>query len=235
MDIQYNLYQQRLYEQGTEASILTDWVVLGLGGASAVTGGAAAKAALGAAITGVTGAKVSFDKNAYFAKTLPALVASMQAMRKEVLLRIRKGLELGDDKYPLTQALVDLEDYYNAGTIPGAITGITASADEASRKATEELKVVLETTRGPEFLMSKPRVDAIVEKIKVLSDGQAIILNQTPPTRDAKSETTLKEMDERRERFVNGKAARQALVVRARTDDRTEENLSEWERALGVK
>ncbi len=154
--------------------------------------GGAAKAALGAAITGVTGAKVSFDKNAYFAKTLPALVASMQASRKEVLLRIRKGLELGDDKYPLTQALVDLEDYYNAGTIPGAITGITASADEASRKASEELKVVLQTTRDPDFLKRKPRVDTIVRKINGLSDGQAIVLNQTPPTRDSKSETTLK-------------------------------------------
>lgn|GEM_PF-3985003 len=52
IDIQYYCYQQRLYEQGFGGSILTDWVVLGLGGATTLASGTATKAALGAAITG---------------------------------------------------------------------------------------------------------------------------------------------------------------------------------------
>src|SRR5262249_40185746 len=100
IDIQYNLYQQHLYEEGIGTSILADLAVLGLGGATTVTGGAATKAALGAAITGVTGAKVSLDKNAYFDKTLPALVAKMQAARKEVLVRLWAGLSREVSVYP---------------------------------------------------------------------------------------------------------------------------------------
>ena len=58
-----------------------------------------------------------------------------------MLVRPCNGLN-GRGKYPLTQALVDLEDYYNAGTIPGAIVGITASANENAKKASDEIKVV---------------------------------------------------------------------------------------------
>lgn len=232
IDIHYNCYQKRLYEEGIGTSILADWVVLGLGGATAVTGGAAAKAALGAAITGVTGAKTSLDKNAYFDKTLPALICKMQAARKEVLVRIRMGLSQGDGDYPLTQALVDLEDYYNAGTIPGAVAGITAAAGADAQQANNDLKVVLDIGRGPEFLKSKPRVDTIADKIKNLSDGEAIALNQKPPTKDKDSERLVQNADPKGQRFVNGTAARQALLLRARYDARSEENLSAWEKDL---
>jgi hypothetical protein len=232
IDIQYNCYQKRLYEEGIGTSILADWVVLGLGGATAVTGSAAVKAALGAAITGVTGAKVSLDKNAYFDKTLPALIAKMQAARKEVLVRIRMGLSQGDGDYPLTQALVDLEDYYNAGTIPGAIAGITASAAADAQQADNDLKVVLDIARGSGFLKNRIRVDIIMKKIASLTDGEAITLNQTPPTTDKDSEKVVQKADTKGQRFMNGDAARRALVTRASYDDRSEENLSAWEKAL---
>jgi uncharacterized protein YcfL len=237
IDIQYNLYQQSLYEEGIGTNILTDWVVIGLGGATTVVGGAATKAALGAAITGITGAKVSIDKNAYFDKTLPALVAKMQATRKEVLVRLRTGLNKDVDVYPLTQALVDLEDYYNAGTIPGAIAGVTASANADGKKADEELKVVLEVTRDRTFLdkSNTARVDMICNKIQSLGKEEVITLNQTPPTQDPDGEKTVRDDDKQNQRFVDENAARKALIVRARYDKRSEENLSAWEKALKLR
>jgi hypothetical protein len=237
IDIQYNLYQQSLYEQGIGTNILTDWVILGLGGATTVVGGAATKAALGAAITGITGAKVSIDKNAYFDKTLPALVAKMQATRKEVLVRLRTGLNKDVDVYPLTQALVDLEDYYNAGTIPGAIAGVTASANADGKKADEELKVVLEVTRDKTFLdrSNTARVDSICKKIQSLSDDDAVALNKTPPTQDPNGEKVVRDADMQNKRFEKGSAARQALLLRAQYDQRSDENLSAWEKALKLR
>lgn len=237
IDIQYNLYQQCLYEEGIGTNILADWVVLGLGGATTVVGGAVTKAALGAAITGVTGAKVSIDKNAYFDKTLPALVAKMQSARKEVLVRVRTGLNKDVSVYPLTQALVDLEDYYNAGTIPGAIAGVTASANADGKKADEELKVVLEVARDKKFLdkSNTARIDMILKKIPSLSDGEAIALNQTPPTNDPKGEKVVKEQDTNSQRFVKGNVAREALLLRASYDDRSDENLSAWEKTLKLR
>jgi hypothetical protein len=237
IDIQYNQYQRSLYEEGIGTNILADWVVLGLGGATTVVGGAATKAAFGAAITGVTGAKVSIDKNAYFDKTLPALVAKMQAARKEVLVRVRTGLSKDVTAYPLTQALVDVEDYYNAGTLPGAIAGVTASADADGKKADEELKVVLEVARDKTFLdkSNVSRVEIIRNKIPSLSNGDAIALNQTPPTQDPNGEKAVQGADPRNQRFVNGDAARQGLLTRAYFDTRSDENLSAWEKSLKLR
>ncbi len=237
IDIQYNLFEKALYKQEVGASILADWVVLGLGGATAVVGGASAKAALGAAVTGVTGAKVSIDKNAYFNKTIPALIAQMQAARKEVLIRIWTGLTKDVSAYPLTQALVDVEDYYNAGTLPNAITGITASASAEVKKADEQLKVVLEVARDKTFLdkSNTARLDVILKKIPNLSDDDAIALNQTPPTRDPNAETVVQKQDTKNKRFVKGDSARQALLLRAQYDERSDENLSAWEKALKLR
>jgi len=237
IDIQFNLFQEQLYEQGIGAGILTDWLVLALGGATTVIGTAVTKAALGAAITGVTGAKVAFDKHVYFNQTLPALLTKMQAQRKEVLVLIRAGLHRDDAEYPLTQALGDLEHYFNVGTIPGVIVSIAESAGAQAKKADEDLKIVLDIARDKSFLekSNTARIEVIVNKIPSLSDGAAIVLNQNPPTQDPKSEAVIQEQDKRNQRFVNGNAARQALLLRAQIDHRNEENLSAWEKALGLR
>ncbi len=143
LDINFNLFQADLYKEGIGLGIATDWAVLALGGATATVGGAATKTALGAVITSLTGAKAAVDKQVYFEQTMPALMAKMSARRKEVLFRIRTGLQKGTNEYPLTQALVDLESYYQAGTVPGAILGIAETAGAEGEKADQNLMNLL--------------------------------------------------------------------------------------------
>src|SRR5262245_54135306 len=143
IDLYFGKFQQDLFREGVGAGIATDWITLALAGAGAVTGSAETKAALAAAAAGIIGAKAAFDKNVFFDKTMPALLAQMVALRKTVLVRIQAGLSQGIDRYPLTQALIDLEDYYNAGTIPGALTGIVEGAGATAKQADEEMKKVL--------------------------------------------------------------------------------------------
>jgi hypothetical protein len=143
IDLYFGKFQQDLFGEGVGFGIATDWITLALAGAGAVTGNAGTKAALAAAAAGIIGAKAAFDKNVFFDKTMPALLAQMVALRKTVLARIQAGLSQGIDRYPLPQALIDLEDYYNAGTIPGAITGIVEGAGAAAKQADEEMKQVL--------------------------------------------------------------------------------------------
>jgi hypothetical protein len=148
MDISFNAFQEALYKEGVDYGIATDWAVLALDAAGTLVGGAGTKAALAATSGGLTGAKAAFDKNVYFDKTIPAVLAKMVATRKEILVKLRGGLTRTTEEYSLTQALVDLEDYYYAGTIPGAIIGIAETAGAEAEKADRDLKNLLSAEFG---------------------------------------------------------------------------------------
>lgn len=152
-DLHFNRFLQRLFQEGVGLGIATDWIVLGLNGAGALAGGAAN--ALAASSAGVVGAKAAFDKNAFFEKTMPALLATMVAKRKDVLVRIREGLTKDIDEYPLTLALSDLESYYNAGTIPGAIVEIAEAAGAIAKKAEAQLESLTIVTPVPVDLQAR--------------------------------------------------------------------------------
>ncbi len=139
-DIRYRQFQQVLYLEATGTHIGTDWVVLGLTGAGALAGKGAN--VLSAIAAGVTGGRASFDKNAFYDKTMPALLAAMDAKRAQILLRIRQGEGRSIAEYPLTAALNDVAAYRMAGTIPGALTDLTAAAGAASQDAQEKLNAL---------------------------------------------------------------------------------------------
>ncbi|MEW6417520.1 MAG: hypothetical protein AB1480_05285 [Nitrospirota bacterium] len=154
IDINFNSFQQAATKEHIQLNVGFDWAVLGLGGAGAVIDNSNTQAILAAISGGLTGAKGSIDKNVYFEKTMPVLLAKMIALRKSVLATIYKGLSLDTTEYPLIRALNDIDDYYNAGTIPGAVIGITATSGATIEKAEKEIKEVLvgkyvKTEEGP--------------------------------------------------------------------------------------
>lgn len=142
IDIQFHIFEQQLFQQGVGSGVATDWVVLAMNAAGTLAS-AGASNALNAASGVVVGGKAAFDKNAYFNKTMPALVAMMVAKRKEVLVRIREGLTKSTTKYPLNMALSDLDSYYVAGTIPGAIVGVAQAAGVTAENADVQLKQII--------------------------------------------------------------------------------------------
>ncbi len=133
IDLHFGEFEKSLFTEGVGGGIATDWIKLALGGAGAVI--ASASQALSAAAAGVEGAKASFDKQAFFANTMTTLLAAMDANRKTVQVKIRQGLDQPVTSYSLTQAFADLEDYYLAGTIPGALISINADSGAKSAKA----------------------------------------------------------------------------------------------------
>jgi hypothetical protein len=121
-------------------NIASDFAVLGLGVGTIISSSKQLKDIFAAISTGITGARLSLDKNLYFEKTIPALVSKMDALRKAQLVIIRTKMQLGTDKYDLTDALLDITGYVRAGTILGAIQGITDSASEQRNQANKDLK-----------------------------------------------------------------------------------------------
>ena len=134
-DIAFDDFQKRLYGDGNAVSVGGDLILLILNGLGATTGSAATKAALAAASTGIVGAQAAISKDLYYQRTIPALLAQMQANRNQIKASILTGLEQPDAKYPLARAELDLEVLKNAGSIPGAIGNITQQAEQQNAEA----------------------------------------------------------------------------------------------------
>jgi hypothetical protein len=140
IDLQFTSFEQSIARENIGLNTGADIVVLGLGAATALTGGAGTKSILGAISGGVIGTKGIIDKDVFYSKTMPALLTQMEAQRKSQLVKIRNGLKLPVETYPLSEALIDVEEYFKAGSIPAALQGIIEQAGAAGRDATTELK-----------------------------------------------------------------------------------------------
>jgi hypothetical protein len=139
-DIEFADFERRLYGDGNGVTLGSDLVGLVLAGLTATTGNATTKSALGAASAGVIGAKSAIDKDLYYQKTIPALLAQMEADRLKALEPITEGMKQSDADYPLMQAYIDLDTYKIAGSVPGAINAVNQSAANAKDKAIEALR-----------------------------------------------------------------------------------------------
>ncbi len=185
MDVLFNEFQQDLYREGVGFGISTDWIVLALSGAGSLI--SSASTALSAASSGVVGAKAAFDRNAFHDKTMTTLMATMVAQRKDVLATIRTNQLLGIDQYPLTLALTDLDRYYQAGTLPGALTAVAQNAGSVGAAADVRLKDLLVVKEVPPQLQARRKKAAdyikkldsmeqrtLAEALKVPTDDQML-------------------------------------------------------------
>ena len=165
VNLHFSDFEKGLYSEGVGYGIGTDWLALALSGAGAIATGGTSQA-LSAASGGVTGARASYDKEALYSKTLPVLMAQMVAQRNTVLARIRQQESLDANKYPLTRGLADVEDYYQAGTIPGAITQLANSTGSQDKAAQEKLdNIPMVTVVVASFQLDREKVAGYVKSL----------------------------------------------------------------------
>ena len=141
-------FEKALHKETVTSNVGVDWLLLAISGATATIGGEAVKAALGAASTGIQGARSSFDKRAFREKSLAAILAKMKAARAERALAMHKGMGNSLTAYPLEAGLADLSLYYEAGTLPAALAGLVESANVDKRKAEDDLRILLDDEYG---------------------------------------------------------------------------------------
>ncbi len=220
----------------------SDVLILSLNLAATATGGATAKTVLSAISAGITGSKTAIDKHYYYDKTLPALVSAMNAQRKTVLTNLLAGMSKPLTDYTFEQALADLQDYYQAGTLLGAVTAVQADAGAKEKEADEGVKraqITLSKVRRKAFVdpNTQKRVDALLDKIKNLRDDAAISLEKNPPVRDPETDNLIAlrgpPRDPSTKNITEGKIAKEMLKLRVVLGgERSEEDLSAWEAAL---
>ncbi len=133
-------------------NLVTDIAVLGLDAADAINPAKRAKDILLAISGGLTGPESSVDKDNFYEEAVPALVSTMDSLRLERLVLIRQRMTYGtqgDNPYTLGAALIDVNNYFQAGTLSGAIRGITNSSGVAANEAELELRRVPTKTPSP--------------------------------------------------------------------------------------
>jgi hypothetical protein len=232
VDLNYYAFVKVLFEQYSASTLSADIIVLGLNAAGAVAGGAATKAALAAASAGVVGVKGAIDADLFYQKTMPALVAQMDAQRKTVLANILKGLSQELAQYPLQQGLGDVDAYYASGTIPGAISGIVTDAGAKSERA--DIKI----TRNQQFVANFAKANTTVDRISKLSQAQALALAKLMEVhiseRDSNTQQLIKLWDPNATRLTSGKNAKQLLSQWAAMDSRDDQSTNEWQTNLNI-
>jgi hypothetical protein len=157
IDQNYSVFEDRYYGSDAAVNFGGDVVNLGLTGVSSVTGTAHLKSVLSAIATGTTGIKTSYEKNFFDQQTRSAVVQKMRAERATQLALIQDQNHMKAPvvcpaagcptvggtavaPYSLETGLSDVEQYYQAGTIIGALQAIATSAGQTQKEATTKQK-----------------------------------------------------------------------------------------------
>jgi hypothetical protein len=117
----YSAYELSWYATATGHSFLSDLTTLGLDTATAAVGGAELKTMLAAISTGVGGQKIAVQRDFFQNQNIALIIKNMRAARADVLVKIRAKTPKSTDEYPLEDALLDLQEYFAAGTVIGGI------------------------------------------------------------------------------------------------------------------
>ncbi len=140
IDVEYSKYADDVL-QSSKALLDTSLGISGLGltAAATITGHEATAKLLSGIATAVQGSRELIDKNVYLQKTVPTVVAAMDAARAEQFASILRGLTQDADQYPLSVALRDVGEYYHRGTMVRAFAGMSDIVGKAKDEADKEV------------------------------------------------------------------------------------------------
>jgi hypothetical protein len=181
IDHNYGQIEQSLYGHKAWADFGGSLLATGLGTAGTLSGATGVKTTLSALVTAIDSTKTSFNKDVLQSQSIIAVIATMRKMRAEKLLEIRMAQKFGIHAYPLSMALDDLMEYYNAGTFVAALQGLTEDASAGKRAADGKLKA-LKSGGGvpPKITPTHPTV--VVPPAETTSSSANSVPQKTPPS-----------------------------------------------------
>ncbi len=201
IDAYFKEFQAGLVKENVRADFGIALLGVGVGAAGSLVAETASQI-LSAVSGGLAGAQAAYGKAVLYDKAMAALLAQMQAGRKVIAAQIFDRWALDTDKYPMWMARTDLEAYYFAGSLPGAILATAADAQAKEKRADAvllrpitDLAVSDEMFRRREELetaidgLDAAKAKALVTKIAAdFQETKSFIGRQYPPTvRDADS------------------------------------------------
>jgi hypothetical protein len=141
----YMDFKNQLLAVRAGADTVLDISELFISTATVLSGGAMAKANLGAASTLLKGSRTSFDKNFFAQQALASIINAMEDKRQVDKLAIITGLSKSTANYPLAQAVSDVRSYRSRASL---MSGVLDVANQTANKAKEsEAKLLKEQTK----------------------------------------------------------------------------------------
>jgi hypothetical protein len=150
IDNNYTFWEKHLYNKKSFTDFGADVAVTSLSTLSGIVSGGGvqgAKSILAFVAGGITSTKASFNSDILQSQNLLAIVAKMRAQRAEKRIVLQTGMYLADgtearalDKYSLDQGLIDLGNYYQAGTFVSALQDIVDKAGKEKNESEATLK-----------------------------------------------------------------------------------------------
>jgi hypothetical protein len=139
VDVQYTQYESALTREGQEVNFGTLTAAGTLGTASTLFTPVVTKSVLSGLSTATLAANGHYNNDILLAQSIRTIQKQMRASRNLIAADISAKLIKSVFDYPLSAALSDVEDYYNAGTLTTGV--IDASTTVGIRETnTKELK-----------------------------------------------------------------------------------------------
>jgi hypothetical protein len=170
IDLQYLKFIRSLTSNKQQIDAATDIASLSLNLAGTLVSGTQAKTNLAATAAGLGGIKTTIDKDFYYEKSIEALVVTMNAKRKQTLINILTGLNAPIQQYPFERAITDLQQYYLAGTLNGAVQFINVQAAESEVKSDKALNILYQLP-----VLSDNQIDTITKLTDAIGSSELTI------------------------------------------------------------
>jgi len=164
VDLRYIQFIRGMTRERQLLDSASDFLILSLNLAGAGAAGATTKTILSSIAAGVGGTKVIVDRDFFYQKTVPALVAAMNAQRAAARVPLIKGLQQDIDGYPFHTAVEDAQSYYEAGTFIGALNAIQADAADKEAAKKNEIQEIVD--RGPQYYDVLTALTHFVQKLQ---------------------------------------------------------------------
>ena len=144
-DYRFSRYEADLMLGKATRDSFIDLGMFGLNAASTLMTPGSSTQMLSAIAGGLGFSRATVEKNFYMNHAAPVLMAKMRALRAEKLNAIVQNLSRGIDDYPASLAIIDVLDYYNRGTMIGALQAISNDT------AVQTIKAQGGTVREPDL------------------------------------------------------------------------------------
>lgn len=139
MDQYYSLFIDAFSAGKKSLDTFSEIGAMATNAAGAALGSATTKSVLHIVSGGLIASQTSINKNYFYEQTIAALIKQMEAERRAVSVDIIRGTGLPLNQYPLAAALADLERYFFAGTVDGALAGIQRDAARKDNESGKEI------------------------------------------------------------------------------------------------
>jgi hypothetical protein len=141
MDVKYTIYEDSLTKESQSEGFWAAVTNAALTGTGALIPVAQTTRLLSGIAAGLTTVDQAYNKQFMYNKAVQILQAQMRARRADIHTQIIVRARFPVTEYPLGMAMIDLEEYYRAGTLSSACVdlSVTIGTDANSKRKVKEL------------------------------------------------------------------------------------------------